>query len=144
MVDPGDKMDEHIKLGRHFGAANNGRHRVFGATQCLAQRFQFGLHRPTGKGWQDMCQSFGRGMGAVRHRKGIVDVKITETGECGDERRVIGFLAGMKAGVLEHHDVARGHRRHRSFGFGADAFADERHRPPHHLAQRRGDGRKAQ
>ena len=76
-----------------------------------------------------MRQPFGRGMRAVRDREGVVDENVAELGERGDESRIVLFLAGMEARVLQADDVAVLHRRDRAFGGLADAVVGELDRP---------------
>ncbi len=76
-----------------------------------------------------MRQAFGAGMGAVGGGKSVVHVKIAGRRQFGDERRIIGFLAGMEARVLQNRDATRrqraGSRRHAC----ANAIRHKRHRP---------------
>jgi hypothetical protein len=42
-----------------------------------------------------------RGVGAVRHREGVVDEDIAERGKLRDESGIVALLARMEAGVLQ-------------------------------------------
>jgi len=63
---------------------------------------EFGLHISARGRWQEMRQSLSRRMSAVRDRKCIVHVDITERGERLRKRLVVLFFAGVKPGVFQH------------------------------------------
>ena len=67
------------------------------------------LHRQPGIGRQQMRHAFGRAMGAVSRGKGVIDIEIAEPGQRRCKSRVIGFLAGLKTGVLQQQNIAIAH-----------------------------------
>jgi len=85
-------------------------------------------------------QAFGRGVGAVGGAEGVVDVEIAESGQFGDEGRVVGFLAGMVTQVLHQGDAAVFQLGDDVVGGLADAVFAEQHRLFEQGRQRLGDG----
>ena len=108
--------------------------------QRLAKRVEFGLHGAPGIGRQLVAEALGRGVRAVRGRKGVVDVDIAEPGQFGDEGRIVLFLFLMEAGIFQAKDVAILHRANCLFSDVADAIVCECHRLPDHLRQCGRDG----
>ena len=130
-IDLGDQIAEQIELGRHLGAADDGGHRALRRLQRLGERVELGLHGAARIGGQLMAEAFGRGMGAVRDRKGVVDPDVAERGKRGDEAGIVLLLAVVEAGVFETEDVAVLHRGDGGLGRRADAVvgkADARRR----------------
>ena len=64
---------KQVDLGRDLGAADDGDDRPLRVAEALLQRLELGLHGAAGIGRQQVRQPFGRGMGAVRGGKGVVD-----------------------------------------------------------------------
>ncbi len=100
-IDARQKVTEQVELGGNLGAADDGRDRALRLVEHLLEGFEFGLQRAPGEGGEHMGDAFGRGMRAVRHREGVVDVDVAEASELGDEGRVVRLLAGVEARVLE-------------------------------------------
>ncbi len=72
-----------------------------------------------------MRQAFGRGMGAMGGREGIVDIDVAQFGERIDEFGIVLFLALMKPRIFEKQIIAIAHRGNGGFGGGADAVVGE-------------------
>ena len=128
-VDFFEQMAEQIELGGNLGAANDGRERVRRLVEHFLEGLQFGLQRASGIGRQNVPQTLGRGMRAMRGRERVVDPDVAELGERRDEGWIVFFLARIEARVLQADDVALLHRRHRALSGLADAVVDEFHRP---------------
>ena len=65
------------------------------------------FHQQAGDRGQEVRDAFGRGVRAVRRAEGVVDEHVAQAGQLAGEAGVVGFLFGVKAHVLEQHDVAR-------------------------------------
>ena len=94
------------------------------------------ISRPA-QAWQQPRQRLGRGMGAMRGRKGIVAIDIAQRRQRGGKARVVGFLAGVKARVLQQRDAARAKRSTRARRGRPDAIGGEAHVHAEHRFQRR-------
>ena len=77
----------------------------------------------------------------MRRRKPVVHVDVAERRQLAREGRVVLFLAGVEAGVLEQQNVAGPELRDRRLGGIADAILRERDRPPEHVGDRGRDRR---
>ena len=127
------------KLGRYFGAADDGGERPLGFFERAGQRLDLFLHRASRRRRQQRSETCGRGMRAVRDREGIVDIDIAERGEFFCESGIVFLLAGMETCVLQHQDLARVERLDCRRGFGTDAILGERDRLAPESGQRRDD-----
>src|SRR3990167_1208566 len=78
LVEPGDKVLQEVELGRNLGTADNAQNRPLRIAQRRIQLLQLELHRQAWIGRQQLGEAFGRGMRAVRSRKGVVDIDIAE------------------------------------------------------------------
>src|SRR6185437_11584224 len=76
-----------------------------------------------------MAKAFGRSVGAMRGRESVVDPKIAEFGQRGNESRIVLFLAGVETRVLQAQDVARLHGGDGALGDLADAVLGKSHGP---------------
>src|SRR3546814_7379764 len=74
-------------------------------------------------------------MRAMRGRKGIVDVKVTDLGQRVGKGRIVLFLARVKAGILEHRDVAGGEHGDACLRPFPDTVGDEHHRSEEHTSE---------
>ena len=128
-IDLADEVFQKVDLGGDLGAADDRDHRLGRRFQRLAERVEFGLHGAAGIGRQLVAEALGRGMGAVRRRKRVVDPDIAELCQLGDEGRIVLFFLFVEAGILQAKDVAILHRRDRLFRGLADAIFGERDRP---------------
>src|SRR5665213_2837194 len=102
-------MTEQIELGGDFRSADNGRERARRLVEHLLKRLKLSLQRAPGESRQPVSETFGRGVRAMRDRKGVVDENVAESRQRGDETGIVLFLAGMKARVLETKNVAGFH-----------------------------------
>ncbi len=84
-----------------------------------------------------MRDAFGRGVGAVRGRETVVDVKIAERGHRLRQLRVVLFLAEMEARVLEDADIAGQHGGDGPLGLGPLAILDEADRAAGEAVERK-------
>jgi hypothetical protein len=101
--------------------------------QDPAERFDL-LHQvTTGIGGQPVAQSFHRGMGAVRYRKGVIDEDVAERRELSDEIGIVALLAGVEPRILQAEHVARPHGIHCGARFLADAILGEGNRTAKHI-----------
>ena len=75
----------------------------------LFQRLEFGLHAAARVGRQLVAKTFGRGVRAVRGGERVVDPDVAELCERRDKRRIVLFLALVKARVFKTQNVARLH-----------------------------------
>ena len=103
------------------------------ARPALRQRVEFGLHGAAGIGGQLVAKTFGRGMGAVRRGKGVVDIEVAELGELATKAGSF-FSSPLWKRVFSRQNVAS---LHRIDGFGgglADAIVGEAHRLAEHCA----------
>ncbi len=139
-VDLGDQVPEQVELGRDLGAADHRGHRPLRRFQRLGERDELRLHGAAGIGGQHVAEPFGRGMGAMGDREGVVDPDVAERGERRDIGRIVLLLADVEARVLEAEDVAVLHRRDRRFGDRADAIIGKGDVALQMLRQRRRDG----
>ena len=139
----GDALDEgaeQFELRRHLGAAHDGHHGPLRQFQRAGERRELRLHRAAGVGRQAARQPLRRCMGAVGGREGVVDEDVAQRRQLLDEGGLVLLLPGVKARVLQEHDVAVLH--------GADGrMHDVAHRGGHEghgaaqlLGQREGDG----
>src|SRR6266446_5564225 len=87
-----------------------------------------------------MAEPFGRSMGAVGRREGIVDPDIAKRRKGVSEYGIVLFLAAVEPGIFETHDVAVLHGVHGSFGRRADAVLREPHRAVEDAGKRVGNG----
>ena len=114
-VDFLQQIAEQIELGGNLGAADDRRQRTL--RDCRApwrSASSSACMRAPGVSRQHVAEAFGRGVRTMRGREGVVDPDVAELGERRDELRIVLFLAGMEAGVLEANDVARLHRGDRA------------------------------
>ena len=89
-------------LVAHLGAAKDCDERLLRMRQRLAQIFQFLLHQQAGRALlHKMRDALGRGVGAMRRAESIVHVVVAELGKLPGEIRIVGFLLGMEAEVLQ-------------------------------------------
>ena len=140
-VDPPDQVGEDRELGRDLGAADDGDDRPLGRLQCLAERLQLRLHEAPCRTRQALRQGGGGGVGAMRGREGVVDVKIGECGEGIGEGRIVRLLARVEAQVLQQRHVAGRERSCCGLRLLADAIGDESHRAAaQRLRKRFGEG----
>ena len=141
IVDFGQQVFEQRDLGRDLGAADDRHHRPLGLAQRLVEMDELLLHRASGRGRQQMRDAFGRRMRAMRGAERVVDEDVAEFGDLLREGRIVLFLAGMEARVLEQEDIAvlqLGDGRLRNV---AHAIVRERDRASDGLGQRFGHGR---
>ena len=103
-VGPLDQVGQKIELGRHLGSANDGHYGVLGVAQRFFQRGQFLGHQPAGTGWQQQGHALGRGMRAVRGRKGVVAIDVAQRGQKRRHARIVVLLHGREPGVLDKDD----------------------------------------
>ena len=89
-----------------------------------------------------MREPFGRGMGAVGGGEGVVDIDVAERREGRDERRVVRFLARVKAGIFEDDNVAVGKRGNRVDSTRPNAVSGEGDRTTENAGE--GGGNRAQ
>ena len=80
-VDLADQIAQEVELGRDLGAADHRDDRPGRRFERLAERLELGLHGAAGIGRQLVAETFGRGMGAMGGRKGVVDLDVAEPGE---------------------------------------------------------------
>ena len=107
MLDLADEVFEHGELGRNLGPADDRRHRLLRRTEGCVQCLQFGFHRATRIGRQQVRQPFGSGMSAVRSAEGVVDVERAVRGDRLGKLGIVCLLARPEAGVVEQADIAR-------------------------------------
>ena len=69
----------------------------------------------------------------------IVDIDVGELGQLLRHGRVVGFLAGMEPGVLQHQHVAGGKGSDGRLRFRPDTIARECYRTREHDAERISD-----
>src|SRR4029453_9219833 len=134
--DLADQMAKDRELGRYLGATDYRRHRPLRITKYLLQGAELRFHRSPRISRQEGPDPLGRSMGAVRNRKGVVDVIVAERRHAFRQFRVVLLLAGMEAGVFEDAYRSGQHDRHGTLGLWARAILDEAHRPPGELSQR--------
>ena len=96
-----EQVLQHAELARHLGAANHGGKRARGVVERVAERRQLLLHEQPGDGGQVRGHAHGRGVRAVRGAEGVIHVEIAQGGQSAGEGRVIGFLLGVEAQVLQ-------------------------------------------
>ena len=92
---------QQVDLGGNLGAADDRDDRAHRLAKALFQRLQFGLHGAAGIGRQVVGQAFGRGMGAVGGREGVVDENVAVGSQRCDKGRIVLFLALVEAGVFK-------------------------------------------
>ena len=105
-----------------------------GFSSALSRCCQFGLHRAAGIGGSRCAIAFGRGMGAVRGREGVVDIKIARARRAALANAGSFFSSpGVEAGVFEQKHVAVLHRADRRFGASPMQSVGEGDRPADRL-----------
>ncbi len=133
-VDLLDEVEEHVDLGRHLGAADDGDDRPLRVAERGLQRLQLLLHGAAGVGGEVVGEPGGGGVGAMGGGERVVHPHVAELGELGGEEGIVLLLALVEARVLQNQDVAILHRRDRLFGGGTDAVIGEGDRLAQHLA----------
>jgi len=108
---------------------------VLRLVQDPTQRHQLLLEQKTGVGRQEMCQAFGRGVGAMRRAERVVHVEVEAGRKLFRERRIVPLFLWVEADVLEHHDIAGLHLPHGLLDLGTDGVWLERHRPAEELGK---------
>jgi hypothetical protein len=104
-VDFCEQAAEQVELGRYLGSADDRGERTDGGLQYVGERLELVLHGAASIGRQPVADALDRGVGAVRHREGVVDEDVAERGELRDEIGIVALLARMEAGVLQAQDV---------------------------------------
>ncbi len=69
-----DQVVQEVDLGGDLGAAHDPHDRPLGRAQGPLEVFQLCLHRPACEGGQDPRDPFGRGVGPVGRREGVVHI----------------------------------------------------------------------
>src|SRR5437667_6868035 len=97
--------------------------------QQVAEILELLFHQEPGDGGlEQMRDRFRRRMRAMRRAERIVHIQIAEGSESPGQLRVVLFLTGPEAGVLDQRDTAaREPSRH---GHARRRVGDELHRPP--------------
>ena len=77
-IDLVEEIAEQIELGRHLGAADNGRDRALRRVQRFFQSCELFLHGAAGIGGEEVRDRFDRGVRPVRDREGVIDIDVAE------------------------------------------------------------------
>ena len=125
VLDAADQIFENVELGRDLGPAHHCCDRRFRVAERGVEGLEFGLHRASRIGRKVMRQSFGRGMGAVRSREGVVDVEIAVGGNALGKFGVVGFFARPEADIVQQADIAIAQDADRLFDHRAHDLGDE-------------------
>ncbi len=105
-LDLGDEVFEQVDLGGDLGAAHDCDDRLFGVAETGLERLQFGFHGAARARGQRAGEAFGRGMGAVGGREGVIDIDIAEGCHAGDQLGIVLFFARVKTGVFSKDHAA--------------------------------------
>ena len=138
-VDLGDQVAEQSSLVDTLAPPTMAATGRSGSSSALSKRLEFRLHGAAGIGGQHVAEAFGRGMGAVRGREGVVDIDIAELGQRADEVGIVLFLARVEAGVLQQRMSPGFMAATALLGRLADAVVGERDRPLEDVRDAAGD-----
>ncbi len=105
-VELADQVLQQVELARYLRAADDAQCRALGIAERGVERVQLTLHRQAGIGRQQVRQAFGRGVSAVRRRKGVVDVEVAIGRQLPGEVGIVLFLTGVEADVFQQGDTA--------------------------------------
>jgi hypothetical protein len=97
-------------LVRHLRAAEHGDQGPLRGVEQLAQRRHLALEQPPRGGREQARDRLRRRVGPVRRAERVVDVDVGERRVAAGEALVVLGLAGIEADVLEHDQLALGHR----------------------------------
>ena len=82
-----------------------------------------------------MGDAFGAGMGPMGCGKRIVDEQVGQIRQLLGEGRIVGFIAGVEAGVFQHRHIAVVQGVDRLLGRDADAILGKAHLAAQHLRE---------
>jgi hypothetical protein len=101
-----DQVLQQVQLGRDLGAADDADDRLLRIAQRGVERVQFAPHGFAGIGGDVVGDAFGRGVGAVGGREGVVDVEVAQIRQLLGEDRIIGLFRRVEAHVLQQDHAA--------------------------------------
>ena len=96
---------QHADLVVHLGAADDRDVRPLGRLDEPPELPQLALEQQAGIGRQEVRDSLGRGVRAVRGPEGVVYVEVQPRRELAREHRIVLGLTRVEARVLEHADA---------------------------------------
>ena len=103
-----EQVLDDVELARHLGAAEDRRERSRGGAEQHSEMLQLGGHQESRPRVPHVGNhADGRRVGAVRRPERVVRVEVRELRQGRRERRVVPFLRGVEAQVLEQDDAAR-------------------------------------
>ena len=100
-INPRDQIFQQIKFGRNLRPANKGSDRTARLSKGLFQMGQFVLHQSSRRRRTQAGQCLGRGMGAVRGGKGIIDITLTQGRQFTRKSGIVGLFARVKPQVFQ-------------------------------------------
>ena len=134
-VDTAEQMLEHGELVGNLRAAQDSDEGSLGIVQEPREHRFLALEEQPRVARQQLRHADSRGMGAVSGAESVVDEEIAEPGQAGGELRIVGFLAGLEARVLEEQDIAGVEGARRAFRLGTGDNGDRGNVLPEQLAQ---------
>ena len=102
---PWQQVLEHAHLVGDLGAANDRHEGRLGIVEQARQGIDLPLHQEAEAGRQEMGDTLGRGVGAVRGAERIVDVEIGEVGQFLGQGGIVVLLPRVEPEVLQQQDV---------------------------------------
>ena len=79
--------------------------------------------------------AFGRGVGAMRRAKGVVDIKIGQLRQLLGEDGIVGLLLVVIADIFQQQNIARLQQRRRSFRPFRRRNRPQKRRPAEHVRE---------
>ena len=104
-IQPVHEVFQQLDLGRYFGTAHHRAHGAFRGGQRGLKRRKLGLHQTARTRGQEPRDPFGRRMGAVRGREGIVAIDVAQTGQTFGKIGVVLGLARIETDVFKQQYI---------------------------------------
>ena len=125
-IDLAHQVLDDADLVADLGAAKNRDERLLRMRQRLAEILKFLLHQQPGSVLLDeMRDAFGRCVGAMRRSERVVHVVVAKLAQLLGEVRIVGFLFGVEAQVLQQQRLAAFQLLGHLLGLHADAVGRE-------------------
>ena len=127
-----EQVVDHAELVGHLRAAEHDGVRALRLLGEPPQHLDLGEHESAGGVREALRDVVDAGLLAVHDAEAVADERVAQRGQLVGERAALGVvlagLAGVEPDVLEHDDVAVGHRLDRRLGGLADRVAGVRPR----------------
>src|SRR5262245_28646804 len=127
LIHPLGQVGQDLNLGRELGAAGNRNDRPSRMIERQVEGPDLGHHQQAGIRRNKMCNRLDRSMGAMRGRKGVIDIDVAERGKLFGEVWIVFLLAVVVTKIFEQSDLTRLERTDATPSLVADAIVDEGH-----------------